>query len=167
METAKEMTFDAAAGAVRVVASDAGRSYWQPVPANGYAEVILDSASLDSVHRFSMGRQLVPPGCRVRLHAHDRAEEVFHVLAGTGVAEIDGQPHRLSPGVSLFFGHNRQHTIINDGNEDLEWLWFFMPGRLEEFFAAIGRQRKPGETAPEPFARPADVREIEKRTVFA
>ena len=161
------MSFEQPAGEVRVVAPDSCPSYWQPVPANGYAEVMLDSGNLDSVHKFSMGRQLIPPGCRVRLHAHDRAEEVFYVLSGSGVAEIDGVPHRLEPGVTLFFGHNRQHTLINDGAGDLQWLWFFMPGRLEEFFAAIGRERKPGENAPEPFARPDDVREIEKRTVFA
>jgi quercetin dioxygenase-like cupin family protein len=167
MNTNSAMSFDEPAGAARVVGDGEGKSWWQPVPANGHAEVILSSTELGSVHQFSMGRQLVPPGCRVRLHAHDRAEELFYVLNGTGVAEIDGQPHRLSPGVSLYFGHNRQHTIINDGNEDLQWLWVFMPGRLEEFFAAIGREGKPGEPAPEPFARPADVREIEKRTVFA
>jgi quercetin dioxygenase-like cupin family protein len=167
MNTPNTMSFDQAAGETRVVPEGAGRSWWQPVPANGHAEVILASNEIDSVHKFSMGRQLLPPGGRVRLHAHDRAEEVFYVLKGTGVAEIDGQPHHLSPGVALYFGHNRQHTISNDGAEDLQWLWFFLPGKLEDFFAAIGRERTPGEVAPEPFARPEDVREIEKRTVFA
>lgn len=167
MDSNQTMSFDAPRGDMRVVPEGGATGYWQPKPANGLAEVILASNQIDSVQKFSMGRQLVPPGCRVRLHAHDRAEEVFYVLSGSGVAEIDGQPHRLAPGTSLYFGHNRQHTIINDGTEDLQWLWFFMPGRLEDFFAAIGRERKPGETAPEPFERPADVREIEKRTVFA
>lgn len=167
MDTPQAATFDQPAGAARVVADGLARSWWQPVPANGYAEVILSSGDLGSVQPFSMGRQLVPPGCRVRLHAHDRGEEIFYVLKGSGVAEIDGQPHGLAPGTTLYFGHNRQHTIINDGSEDLLWLWVFMPGRLDEFFAAIGRERTPGEPAPEPFARPADVREIEKRTVFA
>jgi mannose-6-phosphate isomerase-like protein (cupin superfamily) len=161
------LSFEAPRGEMRVVPEGAGKGYWQPKPANGYAEVILASNEIDSVQKFSMGRQLVPPGCRVRLHAHDRAEEVFYVLSGSGLAEIDGQPHRLSPGLALYFGHNRQHTIINDGTEDLQWLWFFMPGKLEDFFAAIGRERKAGEPMPEPFERPADVREIEKRTVFA
>lgn len=167
MNTSQAMSFDQPAGETRVVADGAGNAYWQPKPANGYAEVLLASSQINSVHKFSMGRQLLPPGGRVRLHAHDRAEEVFYVLKGSGIAEIDGQPHRLGPGVSLYFGHNRQHTIINDGDTDLQWLWIFLPGKLEEFFAAIGRERKPGETAPPPFERPADVREIEKRTVFA
>jgi hypothetical protein len=34
---------------------------------------------------------------------------------------------------------------------------------LDYFFAAIGRPRRPGEPAPEPFERPADVHAIEAR----
>ena len=166
MEPDKRLTFDQARGDALVVPDGAGKGYWQPKPANGYAEVILAPTDTQSVHRFSMGRQLLPPGGRVRLHAHDRGEEVFYVLKGSGVAEIDGQAHRLSPGTTLYFGHNRGHTILNDGDGDLSWVWFFMPGGLDDFFSAIGRARAAGEAAPAPFERPADVREIEKRTVF-
>jgi quercetin dioxygenase-like cupin family protein len=161
------MSFDRERGDLRVVPESDARGYWQPVPANGYAEVMLDSNSLDSVHRFSMGRQLLPPGAHIRLHAHDRGEEVFYVLKGRGRAEIDGEPHRLEPGTTLYFGHNRRHTIINDGTEDLQWVWFFLPGGLEDFFAAIGRPRTAGETPPAPFPRPSDVEAIERGTVFA
>ena len=37
----------------------------------------------------------------------------------------------------------------------------------DEFFAAIGRPRRPGELPPAPFARPDDVTAIESRTGFA
>jgi hypothetical protein len=37
---------------------------------------------------------------------------------------------------------------------------------LDDFFARIGRPRKPGEPALAPFPRPADVDEIERSTVF-
>ena len=48
--------------------------------------------------------------------------------------------------------------------------WVMIPGGangLDDFFARIGRSRTPGEPAPEPFARPADVAQIEAQTVFA
>jgi hypothetical protein len=35
--------------------------------------------------------------------------------------------------------------------------WTYLPPGLDDFFAAIGRPRRPGEPAPEPFERPADV----------
>lgn len=161
------MSFEAPQGDLRVVPRDAAASFWQPQPANGYAEVILAAKELDAVHRFSMGRQLLPPGGTVRPHAHDRAEEVLYILTGSGRAEIDGATYRLDPGTTLYLGHNRPHTFHNDGDVDLQWVWFFLPGGLEDFFAAIGPARKPGEPTPAPFARPADVREIERRTVFA
>lgn len=37
---------------------------------------------------------------------------------------------------------------------------------LDDFFARIGRPRKPGEPAPEPFPRPENVEQIERDTVF-
>ena len=48
----------------------------------------------------------------------------------------------------------------------MTFLWLMMPGGLDEFFAAIGRPRTLGEPAPEPFPRPENVAEIERRTVF-
>jgi len=49
----------------------------------------------------------------------------------------------------------------------LKMLWVLMPGGLEDFFEAIGRPRRPGEPAPEPFPRPENVEEIECATVFS
>ena len=114
-----------------------------------------------------MGTQTLPPGGRVRLHAHDTSEEVLYVIAGEGSAEVDGNVHRMAPGTTLFLGHNVPHTFVNDGPDALKWVWFFMPGGLEDFFAAIGRPRAAGEPAPASFERPADVDAIERRTVFA
>jgi hypothetical protein len=42
----------------------------------------------------------------------------------------------------------------------------FMPGGLDAFYAEIGRKREVGEPAPQPFARPTNIAEIEARTVF-
>lgn len=160
------LTFSAPRGDLRVAASGDCVSHWQPLPANGYAETILCPDNINTVHRFSMGRQLLPPGGRVRLHSHEQAEEVLYVLAGSGTAEIEAATHRMLPGTTLYLGHNRVHTFLNDGTEDLQWLWFFMPGGLETFFAAIGPERKVGDPTPPPFARPANIAEIEARTVI-
>ena len=160
------LSFSAPAGDLRIAAHDDCVSHWQPQPANGYAETILCPDNIDTVQRFSMGRQLLPPGGRVRLHSHETAEEVLYVLAGSGSAEIEGNTHRMLPGTTLYLGHKRVHTFVNDGTEDLQWLWFFMPGGLETFFAAIGPERKPGDATPAPFPRPANIAGIEARTVI-
>jgi hypothetical protein len=57
--------------------------------------------------------------------------------------------------------------FINDGTEDLHWVWLIVPNGLEDFFRLIGRPRSAGEPAPENFPRPENVLEIERQTVFA
>ena len=73
----------------------------------------------------------------------------------------------MAPGTTLYLGHNQSHTFTNDSTGELKWLWFFLPGGLEDFFEGIGRPRLSGETAPASFARPENVRAIEDATVFA
>lgn len=161
------LSFQHARGMTRIVPPGASRSWWQPQPANGYAEVILSPRNIRSVQPFSFGTQAVPPQGRVRLHAHDGGEEVLYVLRGRGTALVDGVAHPMEPGTTLYLGHNCSHSFVNDGDEEMAWAWFFLPGGLDDFFERIGRPRTAGQEAPEPFARPADVEAIERATVFA
>ncbi len=154
-------------GALRVVQPGEADSFWQPVPANGFVEVHLAPDRVAMEHPIGFGRQSVAPGGHVREHAHDRNEEVIHVVAGLGHAVLDGQTHPLRPGTTLFLGRNRLHMFVNDGDTPLEFIWLLLPNGLEDFFAAIGRPRIPGDPPPAPFPRPADVLAIEARTVFA
>ncbi|QCP50302.1 cupin domain-containing protein [Trinickia violacea] len=149
-----------------VVRPDNEESYWQPVPANGFASVHVAPHLAAMQRAFSVGTQTVPPGGYVRLHAHADAEEVFHIVHGYGKAIIEGVEHRLEPGTTIFLGARQSHTLINDGTADLHWVWFFVPSGLEKFFKAVGHPRRPGETAPAAFARPDDVLEIEASTGF-
>lgn len=157
---------EAERGALHVVQPGRGEQLWQPVPANGFTEVLLAPDIVAMEQPFGMGRQTVPPGCHVREHAHDRNEEVIHCVAGSGCAMLEGVAHPMSPGTTIFLGRNRRHSFINDGAEDLVFVWLIVPNGLETFFRAIGRHKREGEPDPTPFPRPADVLQIEARTVF-
>ena len=154
-------------GDLHVVQPDAAPSFWQPVPANGFVEVHLAPDRVRMEHPIGFGRQTVAPGGHVREHSHDRNEEVIHVVEGHGHAVLDGVRHPMQPGTTLFLGRNRLHMFVNDGEAPLTFVWLLLPNGLEDFFAAIGRPRAPGDPAPAAFPRPADVLEIERRTVFA
>ena len=78
-----------------------------------------------------------------------------------------GLVHEVVPGTTVYAGPNVKHKIVNDGDDELKLMWTLMPGGLEDFFQAVGRDRKPGEPAPEPFPRPENVEEIEAQTVFS
>lgn len=155
-----------ATGGIKVLGPQDGDSFWQPVPANGFVRNLFSDRSVPSGNRFSLGTQTVAPRSFIREHAHDRNEEIIFVLEGRGIARIDGAEHPLEEGSCVFVGHNRKHHFLNPHDEPLTFLWLMMPGGLDDFFAQIGRPRRPGEAAPEPFPRPQDVAEIEARTVF-
>ena len=154
-------------GAVVVCGADAGRSFWQPVPANGYAEVKLSPRDNPGVRGFSAGVQTIAPGGHVREHAHAREAEILFFFAGTGRVEANGVAHRVEPGAMVFLGPGNAHRIVNEGADELKMTWMLTPGGLEDFFEAVGRPRARGDAAPAPFPRPENVEEIERATVFA
>jgi len=153
---------DQVRGHAVIVQPEDGPSYWQPVPANGHADPKLypDTTRFDGL---SMGFQSVAPGSRIREHSHDDQIEVQICFRGRGRVVVDGTSHELVPGTTCFLGYDVRHEIINETAEELVMLWIVSPPGLERFFEAIGRPRRANEPAPEPFARPADVRSIERR----
>ncbi|MCB2052835.1 MAG: cupin domain-containing protein [Geminicoccaceae bacterium] len=157
---------DAAAGDARLLGPEEGAGFWQPVPANGHVRTLFSDTTVRSDARFAMGTQTVAPGCFIREHTHDRNEEIIYVVSGRGHLRLDGEERAIEPGSAVFIGRDRRHGFVASGREPLTFVWYFMPGGLDAFFAAIGRPRTPGEPAPEPFPRPENVAEIERRTVF-
>jgi quercetin dioxygenase-like cupin family protein len=144
-----------------VVQPGEGPSYWQPVPANGHADPALYPETTGYAG-LSMGYQSIAPGGRVREHSHGDQVELQICFRGTGRVMVDGHPHPLVPGTACFLGMDVKHEIINEGADELVMMWIVAPHGLEHFFKAIGRPRRPGDPAPEPFARPTDVVAIER-----
>jgi quercetin dioxygenase-like cupin family protein len=153
-------------GTAMVIGQAEAASFWQPVPANGFVCNILNRAQVDGDVDFSLGTQTVAPGCFIREHSHAFNEEIIFVLEGRGIARLDGVEQAIERGSCVYIGRNRKHHFLNPSPEPMTFLWLMMPGGLDDFFAQIGRPRRPGEPAPEPFARPVNVTEIEQRTVF-
>lgn len=154
-------------GAAFVVQPDGGESFWQPVPANGYAEVLVSQRNDPSINGFSAGIQVIAPHSHIREHQHGRENELLFFFEGNGRILVNGEEHPVQPGTMVYAGNMNPHKIVNDSDADLKMMWVLMPGGLEDFFQAIGRPRRPGEPTPENFPRPDDVAEIEARTVYA
>ncbi len=153
---------DSVRGRAVVMQPEDGPSYWQPVPANGHADPKLYPARTGFAGH-SMGFQSIAPGGRVREHSHGDQVELQICFRGKGRVVVDGVSHPLVPGTACFLGYDVRHELINESADDLVMLWVISPPGLEDFFATIGRPRAAGDTAPAPFARPADVVAIERR----
>ena len=140
-----------------------GPTFWQPVPANGYAEPRLVPGETKFAGA-SLGFQSIAPNSYVREHSHSDQVELLVGFSGRGTVKVDGVPHPMVPGTTCFLGYDVKHQIINETDEDLVMVWVIAPAGLEEFFETIGRPREAGEPAPEPFARPVDTEEIDRRS---
>ncbi|WP_424811170.1 cupin domain-containing protein [Roseococcus sp. YIM B11640] len=150
-----------------IVPPEGGRSFWQPVPANGFVRCLLSSQEIGSESAFAMGTQTVDAGCFVREHMHPDNEEVIFVLEGRGEALLDGKNrHPMEKGSCFFLGKGRPHRFEASADGPLVFMWLMMPGGLETFFERIGREKQLGDPKPDPFPRPADVLQIEAATVF-
>ena len=152
---------ESARGHAVVMQPGDGPSYWQPVPANGHADPMLDP-DRTRFAGLSMGFQTVAPRSRIREHAHDDQIELQICFRGRGRVVVDGVSHDLVPGTACFLGPEVRHEIWNEGSDELVMLWVVSPPGLERFFQAIGQPRTPGEPAPAPFERPEDVVRIER-----
>ncbi len=153
---------EAARGRAVVVQPDEGRSWWQPMPANGHAEPKLVPADTGFAS-LSMGYQTIPPGGRVRPHSHREQVELQICFRGRGRVAADGERHPLVPGTACFLGPDVKHEIVNESaDDDLVMMWLISPAGLEDFFRVVGRERSRGAPAPAPFERPADVVAVER-----
>ena len=152
-------------GPAVVIGPEDGESYWQPLPSTGYATVKLSPHSFPS-NLYSAGIQVLEPGAHVREHAHQRNEEMLFVYEGRGRAIVDGVEHTIEPGSMVMVGRYVQHKIVNEGDTPMKMLWVIFPPGLENWFAAIGRPRAPGDPLPTPFERPHDVAEVQRQQFF-
>ena len=152
---------ETARGRAVVMQPGDGRSWWQPIPANGHADpkLVPSDTGFDSL---SMGYQTIAPGGRVRPHSHGAQVELQICFRGRGNVVVDGVTHPLVPGTACFLGPDVKHEIVNEGDGDLVMLWVISPAGLEDFFASVGRERTLGKPPPSPFERPTDVVAIER-----
>ena len=54
------------------------------------------------------------PGHRMNYHSHDRRDEVWNVISGTGRAIIDGMEQLVKPGDVITMSAGCKHTVIAD-----------------------------------------------------
>lgn len=58
---------------------------------------------------------VVPPGVCIERHSHENKHEIFDVLEGSGVIEVDGRPVESGPGRCVFVPAGVSHSLRNAG----------------------------------------------------
>ncbi len=55
-------------------------------------------------------------------HIHKTAENIYYILKGNGIVELDGKRDLVGPGSVIFVPPGVKHTISNTGFEDLIFI---------------------------------------------
>ncbi len=58
---------------------------------------------------------------------HRGADQWLYVIAGTGVAIVNGKRYRLKAGALMLIEHGDEHEICNNGRAPLKTLNFYVP----------------------------------------
>ena len=61
----------------------------------------------------------IPSGSSIGKHLQSSGDDVNYVLAGKGKAICDGIEEKLTPGMCHICPKGHEHSIVNDGKEDL------------------------------------------------
>ena len=62
------------------------------------------------------------PGSTIGLHTHETDSEMFYIFSGKGKVLCDGVYEPLAPGSCHYCPKGHEHSLINDGDEDLVLL---------------------------------------------
>jgi len=84
--------------------------------------ILFASEATDS-GRLYAGYTIVYPHCSTRGHAHADREEVYYVVRGRGIMQVDGQEIEVSAGDTLYVRPGPRHTTRNPNDLPLEFFW--------------------------------------------
>ncbi len=62
------------------------------------------------------------PGCSIGSHEHDREEEIYYILSGSGTIDDNGIIKVVDPGDAIKTGGGEFHSIKNSGDEPLVFM---------------------------------------------
>ena len=64
----------------------------------------------------------LPVGASIGFHRHEKEEEIYYIISGTGQVMDEDQAKEVSPGFAMLTGNGKGHSIKNTGDEPLVFL---------------------------------------------
>ena len=74
----------------------------------------------DPQNKIMRGRLI--PGASIGMHTHETSSEIIYILSGKGKILYDDGCEPLEAGSCHYCPKGHEHSLINDGTEDLEIL---------------------------------------------
>jgi mannose-6-phosphate isomerase-like protein (cupin superfamily) len=130
-----------------IIDRDEAETYWQPAPSHGTMNTILSPRNCPA-NSFSVSTQYIDEGAMIRLHAHERAEEILFLYEGHGMLTLEGRKIPVLEGSTCLVGRYVQHSLDNESSGTMKVLIVVFPPGIEEGWRAIGKPRRWGEAPP-------------------
>jgi mannose-6-phosphate isomerase-like protein (cupin superfamily) len=90
---------------------------------------ILDRVNAP-VEKQSLAEASLPEGCATERHYHKRSEELYFILEGEGMMELDGEEQSVGPGDGILIPSGSWHQIT--ATRDLRFLCCCAPPYAHE-----------------------------------
>lgn len=78
---------------------------------------------------------IYPPGTEAPNHHHEDAEHFMYVTKGRGTAYANEQPFPVRKGDLIYYGARERHYLRSEGDEDMVFVEFFVPGEYKTIWA--------------------------------
>lgn len=125
-----------------IVAARDGRT---PGPLNIVGEETLVKVSAeDSDGTLAFFHLVAPPMSGPPRHVHTREDELFYVLEGELVFELDGERHTVRAGDTVYLRRGVVHTYQNFTTSDARLLIATTPGTFCNLFVELSAATPPG-----------------------
>jgi mannose-6-phosphate isomerase-like protein (cupin superfamily) len=118
-----------------VLEADAGRTL-APLNIVGERTLVKVSAA-DSDGQLAFFHLVAPPMSGPPRHVHSREDELFYVLEGELVFELDGQRFPVGPGGTVYLRRGVVHAYQNFTAADARLLIATTPGGFSQFFVEL------------------------------
>lgn len=103
-------------------------AFWELPPGHvqAYSKLLVHPSNADTKYLDFRISSYQPKGY-AEVHLHEVAENLYYILEGKGIVELDGERHLVGPHMVVHIPPGVRHGIFNTGLEDLVFLVVAVP----------------------------------------
>ena len=101
----------------------AEQAFWEQPPAHfgAFSKMLVHPSNADTKF-FDFRLSSYQPKGYAEAHVHQVAENIYYILQGRGIVELDGEQHLVEPHMVIHIPPGVRHGIFNTGLEDLIFI---------------------------------------------
>lgn len=98
-------------------------AFWEQPPSHfeAFSKMLIHPTNSDTRY-FDFRLSIYRPKGYAEVHVHKLAENIYYILQGKGIVELDGEKHLVEPHMVVHIPPGVRHGIFNTGLEDLVFI---------------------------------------------